>query len=480
MQLSRRRLALALALSLPVGLIETPVASSANQCTQASRDTDRDHIADCWERRNGLTVGRRDQFSNRDADYLTAYQEYRIDVRTAGDGIFAPYQADERSTPGTGPFVDGYKDLDGDGYFNAAEFTWGTDPVNPSSHPIAPSSGCWSVPPRVKDDGSRSVTLMLQTVIDTVPDGACLRLGSGARYRSNGELTITDKTNYTLDGNGATIFTREPGRIPPGEDLSDRQHLIIERGSDVSLHNLKIVGPNPRPRFVFRYQAEAGLRISGTQGAVISDVKVTHVYGDLLTVGKSRGLDGERQPARGVLVTGSRFTVSGGVGLNLATSSDGVTISGNTFASVGRSGIDLEIIPGMLVTNLVIENNTFSHTKLYWLGSRARGQATNVSLIGNQLIGESMQAKMGPSDSSGVRHQNWLFDSNVSDTPMHGTSAIFNIRNLDGLIITGNSQAFVAGARGRVVAQHNSCGILIEGDNNFTNIATLVDPVSAC
>jgi hypothetical protein len=454
-------------------------ASAGSRCTERGRDSDHDHIPDCWERPNGLTVGRRDQRTDLDHDYLTALQEYRIDVRTTGDGIFSPYRADLAHSPRLGPLLDGYKDLDGDGFFNAAEYVWGTDPVNPSSRPTPPASGCWDAPRSVPANGSTSVTSDLQIMVDAVPNGSCLQLRADGDYRSNGQLTIQSKVDFTLDGNGATIFTRRPGRIAPGASQSTRKQVVMALGSNVTLENLTIKGPNPVAHFSYAHQAENGLAIGGTQGALIRNVTVKNVYGDIVSVGKRQGEDGTSTPARNVLVTDSRFEVGGGAGINLATNSDGVTFDGNTISHTGRSGIDMELIPGALVSNLLVENNTFSHTHLYWLGSRARGVARNITFRANQFVGETMQTKLGPSDNSGLRHENWVFDSNVSDTPMHGSTAIFTVRNTDGLTIVGNVQEFVAGASGRAVAQSNSCAISV-GVNDFANVTTLVDPVPDC
>src|SRR6188508_343247 len=81
----------AVALMAPSGLVIHAAVASAHTsgrtaaCTATSPDTDRDHIADCWEGPNGLTVGLRDGKKDRDHDGLTAVKEFSLDVRTTGN-----------------------------------------------------------------------------------------------------------------------------------------------------------------------------------------------------------------------------------------------------------------------------------------------------------------------------------------------------------------------------------------------------------
>jgi len=451
-------------------------ADARTICRPWSPDTDHDRIPDCWERRNGLRVGRKDQRSDKDHDSLTAIQEYLIDRWTTQNSIFRPYQADKARSRRPHAFLDGYEDLDGDGFFNAAEYTWGTAPLRASSFPQLPDTGCITVPGRVPADGSMNVTTQLQTVIDTVPDGRCLSFPAGAQYRSNGELTIFDRHDFILVGNGARLFTNVTGRvITDGTDHSERQQLAIVSGSNITVEGLVIDGPNPRARFVLVYELEAGVKVSGTQGAVLRDLRIKQVYGDFVQIGDWGGGSGNPQPSRDVLITGGDFDVSGRVSVDLSNSSEDVVIDGNSFNKVARSGINLEILPGKHVSRLTVSNNIWSKFGLFWVGSQARGPATDITFVGNQLVGETMQVKLGPNDASGVRHANWTFDSNISDTEMHGSEGIYMLRNMDGVTVTGNVQPFEAGSAGVIFTIDDVCGVTV-GENVFTNWVTLFDP----
>src|SRR4029450_11621984 len=90
----------------PSGLVIHAAVASAHTgkavCTTPSPDTDGDHVADCWESSNGLKVGIRDGKTDRDHDGLRANQEFSLDVRTAGNGLFSPYHANLDASDGHG------------------------------------------------------------------------------------------------------------------------------------------------------------------------------------------------------------------------------------------------------------------------------------------------------------------------------------------------------------------------------------------
>ena len=203
-----------LVLGMVLATLGPPAASAAVLCRPNSRNSDHDLIPDCWERRNGLVVGRRDHLSDKDRDGLLAIQEFRLDAATGG--IFGPYRADVANSDHDGGFVkfsweyptlDGWEDFDGDGFVNTAERVWRTDAASALSFPTLPAAGCVMVPGSVAHDGSKNVTLLLQAVLDTVPDGGCLRLRPDARYRHNGTLKIRGRNDLMVDGNGAVLFT---------------------------------------------------------------------------------------------------------------------------------------------------------------------------------------------------------------------------------------------------------------------------------
>ena len=81
-----------------------------------------------------------------------------------------------------------------------------------------------------------------------------------------------------------------------------------------------------------------------------------------------------------------------------------------------------------------------------------------------------MQVKLGPNDISGVRHANWTFASNTSDTDLHGSNGIY-IPNMDGITAPACSRS-PPGSAGVVFELDDVCGVNL-GVNDFLNWQTL-------
>jgi hypothetical protein len=454
---------LAIAALLVIGAAPAGARQHHHPCTVRSADTDHDRLPDCWERHNGLDVGRHDQNTDADHDGLLAKEEYAIDVATTSDrGIFFPYRANKFSSAGD-RHDDGSIDPDGDGYSNLQEVVFRSDPMDVTSIPVLPVGACATVPGTVASDGSMNVTLRLQAVFDTVPDGGCLDLSPDARFRSNGTLIINSRNNLTINGNGALIFTNVTGPVfHKGNPTSERPHMGILGGSNITLDGLRIRGPNPIPRYNGLYEFEAGVIVSGVDGAVLSNLTISHVYGDFITFSQQ----GE-SPAQNVLVTGGHFHVAGRQGLAFSKSSSNITVQDTTFDGMGRSGIDIELISvDNVVSNVTIQNDTWSNFNFFWVSAKG-GESNGVHLLDNQLVGETMQARLGSPDWYGHLNTDFSFVGNTSDTAVGGAAPLFSFKNTDNVSVQDNYQEFMKGS-GIGVGVTNGCGYTVTG-NQFIN-----------
>jgi hypothetical protein len=458
------------------------VAANAATCTTRSVSTDRDPIPDCWERRNGLVVGRRDHLTDKDHDGLLAIHEYRLNAIRGG--VFGPYRANDANSDDDGgfekglwipPTIDGWEDFDSDGYVNTAERAWRTRMGGSGSHPTLPALGCVIVPAGVPKDGSVNVTLLLQAVVDTVPDGRCLRLRSGGRYRHDGTLRLTWRNDLTIDGNGATLFTNRPGPIDRVSGTSHRSHVVVLGGSNIVIEDLAIVGPNPIPRMNTTYQSEHGFNVKGVTGLTIRDSSVKRVYADFVFVDDTSSPPGSGNivPTTGLLVTDSNFRTAGRQGFTISASANDVRFEGNRVNGVGRSGVDIEMHPGRSSSGISIVGNTFRNIHLNWIAAGS-GSASDVYVGFNRILGDSMHLKIGPRDPTLVDEQ-WTFEGNFSDTPHRGTAAVYFMQRIRGVSFIGNIQPMNTGGRGRVFEIHEVCGLDLV-DNTFTNYEVLYYP----
>ena len=69
------------------------------------------------------------------------------------------------------------------------------------------------VPSAIDYTGKTDVTNALQSFIDNVNDGSLVRFHKNGRYRVEGTIFVTNKTNLTFDGQNATIFATTTGTL---------------------------------------------------------------------------------------------------------------------------------------------------------------------------------------------------------------------------------------------------------------------------
>jgi hypothetical protein len=487
----------------------------SERCTVAAPDVDGDRLPDCWERKNGLDPATADANTDFDLDGLSALEEYVLDLRSEGRPLF-PYRASSRDSNGDGK-PDGDDDLDDDGYSNKWELRHGTDPLDPNDPPPGPGPTptptptptpsptgppspppsptgppspppgptCAIVPDGIAADGSRDVTAELQAFIDSVPDGSCILLSAGARYRADDTLWIRDRHDLTIEATGATIFTDALDPINTsgkGAGSSDRRQIVIETGSDISIVGLTVDGPNPTPAYVQERESEAGVAVRGVDGAVLRDLTITQVYGDFLTITDFGNGTGIQVPSRDVLVTGGTFSIAGRQGVAMSGSSVGTTIAGNTFRGIARSGIDIELLPGRQVTGARIIDNTFEGFGLNWIAMGGRSSVDGAYFGGNEIIGETLRLKIGPpAGVATVTHRHLTFEGNRSTVDAEGDAALFSFRYVDHVTIVANVQHFAPGVAGVVVWTDGGCGYTVE-DNDFAGMTTMfaTSPPPAC
>ena len=251
------------------------------------------------------------------------------------------------------------------------------------------------MPGSVAHDGSRDVSLLLQAVLDSVPDGGCLRLRPDGRYRMNGTLRIAGRNDFTLDGNGAVLFTDQQPRVLP-EVKSKRPHVQVVAGMNVTIENLAIDGPNHSGKYRDIFETDHAFDVTGATGLTIREQlgspsvgrlrvrrrrRVAHPFGHQRPNDRSARL-GEHLPRPGGTDSASQGTQWGSA--SRGTSSSGSTDPASTSSSTRAAASDVEIV-----------GNTFREFRLNWIAA-GEGPATDIYVGFNQIEGDSMHWKMGP------------------------------------------------------------------------------------
>src|SRR4051794_30833598 len=60
----------------------------------------------------------------------------------------------------------------------------------------------YAIPVLIDGTGTTDVTSQLQSFLNGVPDGSTIELPAGGRYRVEGTLTLQDRHDLTIEGNG--------------------------------------------------------------------------------------------------------------------------------------------------------------------------------------------------------------------------------------------------------------------------------------
>ncbi len=185
----------------------------------------------------------------------------------------------------------------------------------------------------------------MQQWIDSLPNGSTAVLRSSGCYDVESDtLVIHDKTNFTLEGSGATIHRfRDP--------TAGLRQVQFVNATNVAVRDLTIVGNNSQHlgfQLGGHWEGQAGLGIA-VNGAVVENVYVTDVFGDGINL--SGG-------GTNIRVTNSHVGQAARQGIAITNASN-VTIDHDTIDMAHRMGIDLEPYASTdRVTNVSITDNS--------------------------------------------------------------------------------------------------------------------------
>ncbi|MGH9066019.1 MAG: right-handed parallel beta-helix repeat-containing protein [Acidimicrobiales bacterium] len=304
-----------------------------------------------------------------------------------------------------------------------------------TSTTIAPSSGAAaSVPASIPTDCSVDVTGALNDFFASLAPGATASFPQGACYLTQGILRVDDTSGVTIEGNGATF---ERTQAPYGGWLP---HLSLVQDRELTITGIQIKGTYPPGSGSAGEEGHYGLVLRQDHGVTLTDLSVTDVSGDFITLFPAPTSSSDQSLNTNVSVTNSTFDGAGYHGVTIE-SADGATFSGDTFSNVALDSVDLEYddYPTVFVNgsptvaaedNITFDHDIWSHDRGVWM----------VSLQGQQ-----------------VQENDWtITDNTLSDTgfsvAITGNAAVPNT----GLTITGNTADGAGAVYGGSIAQPGS------------------------
>jgi hypothetical protein len=318
--------------------------------------------------------------------------------------------------------------------------------------------------------GTSDVTDELNAYLAAIPDGSVVTFPAGARYRAEGIVRLIDKTNVTIDGNGALIFAKTDGsRVAPPDGLAGlwprgRSHVEILRGRGIVIRNLRVRGANPgagadHGAYIPELEGQHGFDVVAVTGLLLDRVTVTDTYGDLIYISGKGGIE-----SRDVTVTNSHLERSGRQGTTMKGARD-IRILNSYIGEIGRSVIVFEPATenGGGAHNVLIKGNTFGPCRHFLLTSGGTGpNVNNIFLVENRLVGIGLKVRVYA--QGGARRSNYRILHNVSEVPLGLPVAALRFGRVDGIEVRGNYQKMNPNRSMTAVASCLSTDVIVRGN----------------
>ena len=338
----------------------------------------------------------------------------------------------------------------------------------------------------IDSTGKTDVTKQINDFFRTVRDGSVVHFAKNGKYKMDGVLLLTSRSNIEIDGHGSLIFAVTDGsRVEPPSVQEfhhqwprKRSQIAIRGGKNISISNLVIKGGSTvaglsPAAYNSKFEAQHGIDAEGISGLNISNVRITDIWGDFVYLG--RWSAGDESWTRDVVIRNCHFERNGRQGVALVGASN-VLIEKNYVGYTRRSTFDIEPDDGSTGSrNITIRNNTVGPGILLFIA--AGGQPAlieNVIIDSNRLVGKTMNMTIFTS-KPGLK-RNWRIAYNTSDSDLYFNSPIglINVTGVEKLEIIGNKASITPTTD--AIRLEDVCGYKIE-KNAFNTPRVQVAPV---
>jgi hypothetical protein len=264
----------------------------------------------------------------------------------------------------------------------------GADPMSfavaPPAAPVTAASTNVLVGNALDPTGTGDVTAGLLAFLRRVPDGARVVFPPHSRYRVDGTIEVVNRSHLVLDGNGSEFFTTIPGN-------AQRAHWRLVGGSDLTLLNMKITGPNADGGTLRAFHEERqwqhGVDIRGVRRVLLAHVDIANVFGDCIYLGSGP----TERWSEDVQVRDSRCRRNGRQGIAI-TAARRVLVEKNELAQIALMTFDVEPngSPGGAADVRIRHNTVGSGPRQQFLGIGGSGPVDRVVVELNVLVGKAL------------------------------------------------------------------------------------------
>jgi hypothetical protein len=324
-----------------------------------------------------------------------------------------------------------------------------SNPSHAASRP--PKVPVYTVPSTIKSNCSAAVETQIMSWLAKVPDGAIARFGSGRCYGQDGTITLANRANLTIDGNGSEFRALTLGD-------SHRSNWRFVGGHNLAVQNLAVRGSDPNGTYDHTVEWQHGFSIEGVQGMTVSGVQVRQVWGDGIDLWRSTdspACGDDASSARNVVISGATLERIGRQGVAVV-DAENVTVQDSAIGPVAWANIDLETDDGCeIARHVTVQRNSFGSNGWGVIvngGFGADPQVGDVTVTGNTqtapttdtgiLTPDPCRAPVRMLSPDAAYRSGYRFSGNHFLATFNGL-VFRRVNNVD---VTGNTVSFTATA----------------------------------
>jgi hypothetical protein len=219
----------------------------------------------------------------------------------------------------------------------------------------APGPTVYKVPGSIKSDCSAPVENKIMAWLATVPDGSTAQFGAGRCYGQDGTITLTDRSNLVIDGQGSEFRA-----LTPGGDHRDNWRFV--RGRNLTVRSMAVRGSDPQGVYDHAVEWQHGYSVEGVQGMTLSNVQARETWGDGIDIWRgspSHACGDDATSARNVVISGARLERIGRQGVAVV-DGEQVTLQDSAVGPVAWANVDVETDDSCeLARHITIARNSF-------------------------------------------------------------------------------------------------------------------------
>jgi len=330
----------------------------------------------------------------------------------------------------------------------------------------------------IPSDCSADVTVPLTDFILKQKSNSIVQFAAKGCYEVDGTIFVAGKTNFTIDGNGASFKTSTTNSAADAANTTyadnptfkldvsgwprTRAMWMVITGDNTVIKNLNIVGPNNPNVYDPDLEAQAGIYLQGAVNCLVENNTIRYVYGD--GIGMEVAYESANLAPSNDTVANNHINYIGRQGISVTAGSN-LIISNNSIYNTPRSIFDVEPDGPLTLDNIQLLDNVVGGARLSFFADEGdiNANISNVTVAGNTINGMVMNIGASPQGTVSPKRTNVSFLNNNDPDYVAGTPYGFMLFNgYSNLRIIGNFQQVASNRTGGAVTIDNSQNVTLQ------------------